>query len=189
MNTQGPTQWLSASTQRRVFILCSSLAFVVLIILQILDQSLITKQAPLGIVSFELAGDFDTSQQILSSWTGDARIYAGLSLGLDFLFLSVYPIAIGLGCVLVAKRLQGRNRHFALVGLTIAWAQLGAGVMDVIENIALIQLLLGSEQQAFSYVAYYGALVKFSVVALGLLYASVGFVMTSFTNAWSRKRP
>ena len=117
---------------------------------------------------------------ILSSWDNTAKIYAGLNLGLDYLFIALYPIAIGLGCVLISEKLSRRLKLFSLVGVILAWTQLAAGAMDVVENYSLIELLMGSQEKIWSPVAFYCATVKFSFVILGLLYVSVGLLSTLF---------
>lgn len=59
--------------------------------------------APYGILSFELAGTVDASQKKLDSWSPEACIFAGISLGLDYLFLILQLLVLGFAC-----------RHFAL---------------------------------------------------------------------------
>ncbi len=180
MNLRHPFECLSSGLQVKLFVVFSSLAVLLLISLQLLGRPLVTQQAPLGIVSFELAGDFSTSVSILSSWDNTAKIYAGLNLGLDYLFIALYPIAIGLGCVLISEKLSRRLKLFSLVGVILAWTQLAAGAMDVVENYSLIELLMGSQEKIWSPVAFYCATVKFSFVILGLLYVSVGLLSTLF---------
>ena len=60
---------------------------VIMLGMQSIDSHLKTDAAPNGIVSLEFAGDISTAQAIIASWSGPAMFYAGLSMGLDFLFL------------------------------------------------------------------------------------------------------
>ena len=53
-------------------------------------EPLITPEAPNGIISFELAKTLEQSQAMLSSWDNNAKINAGISLGIDYLFLFFY---------------------------------------------------------------------------------------------------
>jgi len=46
----------------------------------------------------------------------------------------------------------------------------------MVENVALIKLLLGDLQQKWSSIAYYFAIFKFSLLTLGLLF----IIMSSF---------
>jgi hypothetical protein len=45
-----------------------------------------------------------------------------------------------------------------------------AALSDMIENVALIKLLLGDLEQKWSSIAYYFAISKFSLLILGLLF-------------------
>jgi hypothetical protein len=54
--------------------------------------------------------------------------------------------------------------------MLLAWAQLVAGIADSMENLSLIELLLGSENQIWPRISFGCALVKFSLVGFGLFY-------------------
>jgi hypothetical protein len=101
-------------------------------------------------------------------------VYAGVNLGLDYLFLVAYGAAIALGCTIVAGRLRDASRGVGALGAWLAWAALGAATLDSVENYALIRLLLGSASAALPAVARACAIVKFFLVALSLLYVFLG---------------
>ena len=173
-----PFLWVSESSRTRVFWVLFALAVALMVILQFLGAPLKTSAAPAGIVSFELAGNAAQSQRILGSWDAGARAYAGLNLGLDYLFIVSYVGAIGLGCSLLAGNLRKRIRSLFYVGVTLAWAQFLAAAFDSLENIALLRLLLGSRQAAWSVIARACAIPKFMIVLLGLLYIVVALVIS-----------
>lgn len=81
-----PFDNLSNSARRRVIVVTFVMSAILLFALRTLDAPLRTSAAPRGIVSFELAQNYDASRQILDSWSTDAKVYAALSLGLDYLF-------------------------------------------------------------------------------------------------------
>lgn len=85
-----PYEWLTSKNQKRMFVALLILTLLVMGGLKFLDSHLITEAAPAGIVSFEFAGDIDTAKRILTSWGSQGKVYAGLSLGFDFLFLFSY---------------------------------------------------------------------------------------------------
>jgi hypothetical protein len=87
-----PYKWLSDSAQRSALLIFLLLSVTLLTGMHALDQTLITDAAPSGIVSFELAGNIKQAKQILEDWGPEGRIYAVLSLGLDFLFLIVLTL-------------------------------------------------------------------------------------------------
>ena len=103
-----------------------------------------------------------------------------MSLGFDFLFLFSYAGAIGLGCILAARGLSLRTKAVSLLGAPLAWGQVWAALMDAVENVSLIQVLLGNESALWPALAFWCAIPKFIIVAMGLLYlaVSVVFLMT-----------
>ena len=177
MSLRHPFEWLSHSGQKRVFIPLVVFTLVVMASLQALDGPLKTETAPAGIVSFEFAGELSEAQGMVESWGQKGQVYAGLNLGLDYLFLVVYASAIGLGCVLMSRRLSGRVEFMGILGIVLAWGQLAAALLDGLENYALIQVLLGSEQRLWPVVARWCAVPKFLTVAAGLLYILIGTVV------------
>ncbi len=171
-----PFEWLPTFVQKRAFILLAAAAILLMIALQILGAPLKTDAAPGGIISYELAGDLTTAQNILVSWGIGGQVYAGLQLGLDYSFIVAYTSAIALGCALVARALADRHSSFAIWGMWLAWAQFIAGLLDCIENYALIQLLVGSQDALLPVIARWCAIPKFALVAAGLVYVLVGGV-------------
>ncbi|MEW5986984.1 MAG: hypothetical protein AB1791_10160 [Chloroflexota bacterium] len=168
---RAPFGWLAAGYQKPVFVVLVGLTLAAMGGLQVLGRPLKTGAADQGIVSFELAGDPAAAQAILDSWGPAGQVYAGLSLGLDYLFMVAYAGSIGLGCVLVAGRLGAKA---ATPGILLAWGQIAAALLDSLENYALIQLLLGNSGQLWPLLARWCAIPKFGLVVAGLLYVGLG---------------
>jgi len=160
--------------QKRLFITLLVLTLTMMVVMNILDAPLVTAEAPSGIVSFELAGSLDAAHKMIRSWTDRGRIYAGLSLGFDYLFLLAYACCIASGCGLVASALRERWRILAVLGTGLAWLQFLAALLDGIENYALIRLLLGANANIWPILAWWCAVPKFFIVGLGLLYYMTG---------------
>jgi hypothetical protein len=171
--------WLRDSSRKATFWVSTALALLTMIALQLLGAPLRTEASLSGIVSFELAGSLANIETILTSWDPTTRIYAGLNLGLDYLFIGTYVGAIGLGCVLVAESLGRHGRLLGATGVLLAWGMLLAGALDSVENYALIKLLLGSQANILALVARSCAIPKFLIVLLGLLYVILGAVISS----------
>ncbi|HDD24707.1 MAG TPA: hypothetical protein ENF52_04660 [Chloroflexi bacterium] len=174
-----PFDPIPAALRRPVFIPLFMATVLVLFVMNSVGAPLNTDAAPQGIVSYELAGDVPTVQAILESWDGEARVRAGFSLGIDFLFLVLYSTTIAWALVWVSTRLPGR---WASVGVWLAWGQWLAAALDSIENAALWRLLVGTVTAPWPQVARWCALVKFALVIVGLLYVVVGGLL-------SRHRP
>ena len=183
MRHQHPFGWLSITAQKWVFIVLLVLTLVVMVSLQVLGGPLKTEVAPSGIISFEFAGKLSLARDIVESWGQKGRVYAGLNLGLDYLFLVAYASSIGLGCVLVARGLSQRVGLLSLLGVLLAWGQIGAALLDSVENYALIRVLLGSEGEIWPAVAQWCAMPKFLIVAAGLVYVIIGAVMVVTVKA------
>jgi hypothetical protein len=171
-----PLGFLTAKAQRWSFTILFLLALILMACLQVLDGPLVTRAAPMGIISFELAGDLGLARQMVDSWGPEGRVYAGLSLGLDYLFMVVYAMAIILGCMLVSKGLLKRLPLLAFLGAILAWGQIGAALLDALENYALILILLGTNEEIWALVARWAALPKFAIVFLGIVYILLGAI-------------
>lgn len=134
-----------------------------------------SRRTPGGIVDLELAGTESRARAVLDAWDAGAQRHAVLAVRLDFLFLLVYSTAISVACMLAAGRLAHRP-YLARVGRPLAWLQWGAAKLDAIENVALLQMLGGRVQQPWPRIARTCALPKFTIIALGLVYALIGWV-------------
>jgi len=177
MRLRHPFEWLTPSGQIRAFIFFFILSLLVMVSLQVTGAHLITPVSPSGILSFEFAGELSAARDMVNSWGQTGRVYAGLNLGLDYLFLLVYACAIGLGCVLVACSHSAKKTFLANLGILIAWAQLGAALLDGLENYALIQVLFGTAMAVWPVVARWCAYPKFAIVGAGLIYVMIGTIV------------
>jgi len=168
-----PFGWLPIPHRGKAFAFLAVLAIVLMATLNILGVPLRSEASPAGIISYEFAGSLPAAERILAAWGEAGRVAAGLNLGLDFLFLFAYGAAIALGCSIVARNLKDRSRILGAIGVVLAWAAIAAAVLDVIENYALIRLLLGSGTSSLAALARGCATIKFSLVAVSLLYVVV----------------
>jgi len=171
---------LSKLTYKRILIFSGFLTIIIFFLLRYFGNPLITNHAPSGIISFELAKDNDQSIAIISSWDLNAKVNAGLILGIDFLFLVVYSIFFSTACYLVAQKYINKINLLYRTGLLIAKLQFVAALFDTIENIALIKLLLGSNNSIFPTIAYYFASIKFVIIAIGIIYIIIGLLTALF---------
>jgi len=181
MDIRHPFEWLPESEQKTAFWTLFVVTVVVVVFMQLVSAPLIIDAAPQGIVSFEFAGDLSNAQKIIDSWGQEERIYAGLSLGLDYLFLVLYSCTIALGCILAARGMSAG--FFVTAGVALAWAQFAAALLDCMENFALIKLLLGSGEAVWPSLAFWCAGPKFLIVGVGLVYVVIGAVVFLFRRS------
>ena len=170
MHIPDPFVWLSPVARKWLWFFSLGISAVLLLAMNVLDG---------GIISFEFAGDVARAQQMLSSWGAEAKVHAALSLGMDYLFLVAYSLVISIACVHIANMLKQGWPMMAAAGLFLAWAQFLAALLDAVENYALVQLLLGSQQNLYPSLAWGCALIKFALVGMGLAYLIVGFILSA----------
>lgn len=184
----------SKAARTRLMVIAFVMTAILLMVMRTLDAPLRTEAAPDGIVSFELARNYEASRHILSSWDAEAKVFAALSLGLDYLFLIVYAFFISLACIRVAESINSAHSFFFIVARVLAWSQFLAAVLDAIENTALIHLLLNSPRRWLPVLSRGCALVKFSIVGAGLIFIfggllAVGIKRWLLKNQISPRRP
>jgi len=139
-----------------------------------------------GIISFELAKDLSKSEAILNSWNTLSKTSAGMSMGFDFLFLIIYSLFITILIHLVNEKLWGKSKINS-VGVLLIWLAFLAALFDMIENVALIKLLLGDLQQKWSSIAYYFAICKFSLLSLGVFFIIINSFYLIFKKIFLKK--
>lgn len=141
------------------------------------NRALLTAEAPWGLLSFTFAGSLIESRSIVESWDAAAQVRAAFNLGIDYLYLLVYGVTVGLACLWVAARAPGVAT--ARVGDAWAWAALAAAACDAVENIALFQLLLGSFWPVWPVVAAGFAGLKLLLLGACILYVVFGYSLHS----------
>lgn len=178
-----PFQAIAPDRIGKVLIPLVVLTFIFMILLNELGASLINSTAPDGMISLELAGDVEASKGIIDSWTAETQLIAAFSLGLDYLFLVVYSTTIGLGCIWAMGAFRSKSPQLVTIGLLLAWGQWIAAMFDGVENAALLKLLLGDLQSPWPQVARIFAIMKFILIALGLIYIMIGALIKIIRRA------
>ncbi len=169
-----PYPWIIDSAKVPILIVLVTFSIILTIALARIGRPLATEAAPLGIISFELAGSQSPAKKILDSWSEVAKHDAFLSLGLDYLYLCVYPFTISLACHLVATLGTGSWPIGDMWGNSLSWLVLAVIPLDGLENYALIRVLRLSEGKVWPIVARWCAIPKFGLVILGLAYTFLG---------------
>lgn len=185
-----PLEFFPPHLRKPFFFTFLFLTLVLFAVFRVLDQPLRTEAAPNGIVTFELAADPLTARAILESWNQVSRqlsssgepnpdlvniayAYAAFGLGLDYLFMPVYALALAFATLLVTQKHQGPVRFLAVVA---GYAAFGAALFDAVENYALFQVLLGWSQSGWPATAAFCAILKFGLLVFGVLVCLVGWL-------------
>lgn len=172
---QHPLESIPHSKRKPLFwsLFAATLAWMA--IMQITSLPLITDAAPQGIISFELAGSFGAVKWMLVSWDAQAKMFAALGLGLDYVFMLLYSTTIALACLWAGETLRLAGWPLARIGPGLAWGQWAAAALDAIENFALIMVLFGGLTfSRWPELARACALLKFGLIFAGLVYAFFG---------------
>jgi len=168
---------LNPEQRKKVFWFFLALSFVLMLLMNVVGASLNTQAAPFGIISFELAGSVTRAEEIISSWDHNTQLRAAFSLGLDFLFMPAYAAAISLACLWAADMLGRAGWPLAALGPVLAWGQWLAAFLDLVENIGLTAIILGTPVSPWPELAFWCAAIKFILVFAGIVYAFMGLVV------------
>jgi hypothetical protein len=156
------------------------LLVLVLVAMRLIDSGLQTASAVHGIVSFEFCAFSASCAVQLQDWGVRGQQLAMLSLGLDYLFIPLYAGLLWLALVRLASlqsiKLQRLTRFAAHLALL-------AGLVDTLENYALIQLLLSQSITPYGMLAALCASAKFTLLAL-----SFSWLLICAGHAWRSKR-
>lgn len=174
-----PFAKLSKKSESKLTFSVFYLLIISIITMKYFDSYLTNEITPNGIISFELSYALEHAQEILNSWSPTAKIFAGLSLGFDFLFLLIYTLFISILVHKLNQRLWVGKKIYKF-GELLIWSMFIAAIFDAVENVCLIKLLIGNLKQYWVSVAYYFALAKFILIIISVLYIIINFFTLLF---------
>lgn len=188
---KAPLDFVPAHTRKPLFLALLLWTLVLFAVMQAINQPLLTREAPSGIVSLELAGTPQRAGSIVMSWSSSAPVsipyrpnlalvFASFGLGLDYLFMPSYALTIALGVLLAARRHRG---VFARLAPWAGWGALTAALFDATENVALLMVLQGAFISAWPTVAFWCASLKFTLILAGIAYVLSGAVLPASTDS------
>jgi hypothetical protein len=137
-----------------------------------------------SIVEFEIAKSAVSAQHIMEKWDGAIRERFLWSIYVDYVFLCAYS-----GLFYYGSRYSARKSGQEVVagaGTFFAWLGPLAGLMDVMENSAMLYTIQAEVRVGVVHFTYDMAVLKFSLLLIVALY----IVVASFfrmINALSRK--
>lgn len=183
-----PLEFVPMQYRLRCFLLFLALTIIIFLIFRVLDEPLHTEAAPNGIVSLELAGSAEQSALIVSSWRpcgsgfpddtiscdSTPLLYAAFGLGLDYLFMPAYALALAFGILLATQR---HGSILKYIGALAGYGSFAAALFDVVENFALWQILLGAFQSGYPDIAAFCARIKFGLLIFGSLAVLVAWIL------------
>ncbi len=156
-----PFAHLHLHQQRLIFLILFVLTMLVMGTLTWMERPL--AKAGASMIQFEVAGTQKNAQTIMAGWGEDNRPLARQQIYVDFVFLVLYPLTIALGCGLAARQFSPIS-WLVTVGPYLAWTQLAAGLLDAVEDVALLRLLQGLQNPSLPLIARWCALPKFAMI-------------------------
>jgi hypothetical protein len=157
-------------------ILIAALATVIMIVvMRWMSIGLESRYSSLGIVSFELAKDYHEAEDIIHE-VGASKLQ--WNIGVDFLFIVAYTLFFSFCC----KALMNNYRSSGLktVGLVFLELSVLVGVLDLVENIAMLITLGGYGSELSITITCWSAIIKFSLAAFVVFYIAVASVLMYF---------
>lgn len=152
--------------------------------LWLMDSSIRSADVPYGIVSFEFCGFAQSCDAILESWGVSGKNVALVILGMDYLYLVVYPALIASSLFLLRSKLPLPYRR---INTTAIYLCVVIAVADAVENYGLIQIILRGESGSYGVLSSIFASVKFAVLGFTLcclIFASGKVALTRTPDRW-----
>ena len=153
----------------------TTLSLVLLVQLTVMGGPLHLPPASAGIVSFELAFTAARAAAILDAWRGAGVLEtARVSLGLDVVFLMVYPPWLALTVALLrGSGQQHTTSRFDDLGRLLMWLVLLCAPLDGLENYLLWQTLADGATPTRALLAGSAATIKFLLVTVTAVWCLV----------------
>jgi hypothetical protein len=167
---------VSTHHRKRALILLGVATVAFTVVLELIDPSHVSHGPT--ILAFEFAGSRARATQIVAEWRPKGRSAAHLSLILDYGYMLSYGLFFALAGFAVRDTARAHDwRRLAAIGAVVPFFALAAASFDASENVALL-LALGGHGGSFAppFAAICSA-IKFTLIAIAILYAVCGLVL------------
>jgi hypothetical protein len=167
--------------RKRALIVLGVATVAFTVIIEVIDPSHVSHGPT--ILDFEFAGSRASAAQILAEWGSKGRSAAQLSLILDYGYMLSYGLFFALAGFTVLDLARARDwRRLAAVGTVVPFFALAAAGFDASENVALLLTLAGNGGSFAPPFAAVCSAIKFTLIAIAVLYSLCGLVL------WLRTR-
>jgi hypothetical protein len=155
---EGAATWLSFAALVVLFLVLGKLAG------PDLDSPEIPKEHR-RIIALERPASASDASAVIAEWGMAGRLDAvRRSVWWDNLFILAYTTLTALGCVIVARGFFAGGSPEYEAALLIAWLPWLAGLLDYVENYAMLRMLGGFEGETLPRLARTCATVKFGII-------------------------
>ena len=150
---------------------------VMIVVMRWMGAELESKVSPFGIVSFEFAKNFEQAKTIIAE-VGQKPLQWNISI--DFLFLIAYTFFFFFCCKALMS--QYYSPKIKTIGFIFLELSVLAGVLDLVENIAMLITLGGYGSDISVGVSYWTAIAKFATIAILIIYILGASFLVYFTS-------
>ena len=146
----------------------SAAAIVLLVVLNLLDGVLKAKTG-YGTIDMQWVSSGYGIRTVVDRWTSppDAAL-AGFLLGLDFLFMPLYGMALFCGSLVALDRFAPGRGQLRRIMTWLALAPVGAAICDGIENILGIYMMTHASTNTMAALALEATAAKYLGILIGL---------------------
>lgn len=171
----------SWDARKRALILLGAATVAFTVILEVMDPSHVSHGPT--IFTFEFAATPARAARIVAEWGPKGRSAAHLSLLLDYGYMFSYGLFFALAGFAVRDMARARDwRRLAVIGAVVPFFALAAASFDASENVALLLTLAGNGGSFAPPFAAVCSAIKWTLIAIAILYAVCGLVL------WLRAR-
>lgn len=168
---------------RRRWLWILGIAMLALLAVELLYDARMQDAGGYGIVDFEIAFTSGKAQEILRAWGHKGHDAAVASLWFDFLYLTVYGLLACLAIRAVGDGLRARGRvRLAAPAAAISLLPLVGAASDALEDVFLLLQLGGHAESAGPALAGSFATLKFTCLAVAVVYLLVGLAAMALTR-------
>lgn len=172
---------MSTRHSKRALILLGVATVAFTVVLELIDPSHVSHGPT--ILDFEFAGSRARAAQIVAEWGPKGRSAAHLSLLLDYGYMLSYGLFFAVAGFAVRDTARARDwRRLVALGAVVPFFAVAAAGFDASENVALLLTVAGHGGSFAPPFAAVCSAIKFTLVAIAILYALCGFVL------WLRAR-
>lgn len=143
--------------------------------------------SPSAMLDFEFIGSARRARRLIGEWGDPQRWAVRISLLRDFALIPVYVWTLWLACQLARYAFRAESQHgwysfCSAAGLVISWGVVLAGVLDVVENGALLSMVqpgqpeepkIGHRAPGLASLATHG---KWALLWMGVIYPLLGLL-------------
>lgn len=142
-----------------------------------------------SMIDLEMAGTIANANHLLNYWNGRGVLdWIYFHLGLDYLFIVSYSVFLFFACHTSALQIKSFP-FFIHLGLVIGWVQPLAGILDVVENYALLHILSNTTNEFWAQIANLCAVPKFAIALSGFAYCVLALTISTSSGIVSKIRP